>query len=694
MNTFNTTRPLHRLLSLLGAMWLLSVGCKGGDSGLSLSKLSTLSLLAGPLGGAGYADDFGADARLSRPSAVVSDGANVYVADTYNHVIRKVVLATGQVTTVAGSAGDFGGADGVGAEARFFFPSGITCDGQNLYVADEYNHAIRKVVLGSGMVTTIAGKAGEPPDSTDGTGAAARFSYPVGIAIANGNTLAVAELEGNAIREVDVASGIVTTIAGSIREKGSNDGTGTAARFNGPEVLASDGHGSLFIADSGNFAVRRLNLTTRVVSTVTLTGGVVINRRFNGIAADGEGTLFIADTNKHRILKVVLDSNDPDSGTATILAGDEGQPPGSADGTGVTARFSFPRGLALDRAGSLLVADSENAEIRKVDLASGAVTTLAGAAGPDGRSDGTGTDARFSVPSALVSDNEGHLFVADSSNCDIRKVTIATGEVTTVAGAPDACEVVDGTGLAAHFGAPVGIAEDGQGSLFVVDSCTVRRVTIATGEVTTVAGAVDDSFGSVDGIGAGARFTFPHHVASDGMGRLFITDIFTIRQMVITTGEVTTLAGNSKEFGSNDGTGDGARFAGPYGITSDGRGTLFVTDNQTIRKVVVDTREVTTVVGAAGEVGYADGIGAAARFHTISGVASVGKGTLFISDQGNHVIRKFVVASGEVTTLAGNPAIGRIRPGPLPAELSFPTAVAVAPSGIAVLSGNSLLYIR
>jgi sugar lactone lactonase YvrE len=285
------------------------------------------------------------------------------------------------------------------------------------------------------------------------------------------------------------------------------------------------------------------------------------------------------------------------------------------------------------------------------------VSTIAGVS--PGSTDGIGAAARFFNPYGITTDGT-NLFVADTDNNTIRKVVIATGEVTTLAGTAGVAGSADGTGMAARFVYPHGITTDGSNLFVTDDNFTIRKVVIATGEVTTLAGTARTS-GSTDGTGPAARFNNPRGITTDGAS-LFVTDYInnTIRQVVITTGEVTTLAGTAGTAGAADGTGTAARFNGPDGITTDGT-SLFVADsgNETIRKVVIATGEVTTLAGAAGAQGNTDGTGATARFYYPCGIATDGT-NLFVADTLNKTIRKVVIATGEVTTLAGTAGIFRL----------------------------------
>jgi GH25 family lysozyme M1 (1,4-beta-N-acetylmuramidase) len=318
---------------------------------------------------------------------------------------------------------------------------------------------------------------------------------------------------------------------------------------------------------------------------------------------------------------------------------------GSADGTGSTARFYWPDGMAVNSAGNLFVADTGNYTIRQVTSA-GVVTTLAGSAGISGTNDGTGSAARFGgysndSPCGGAMDSTGNLYVADTSNCTIRKVTPA-GVVTTVAGLARWGGSDDGVGSAALFLLPRGVAVDSAGNVFVADTGnnTIRQVSSA-GVVTTLAGSAGQA-GSADGTGSAARFNAPIGVAVDSVGNVFVADSknYTIRQ-VSSAGVVTTLAGSAGASGRNDGTGSAALFWLPRDVAVDSAGNVFVADsgNNTIRKVT-PAGVVTTLAGLAGKSGSADGTGSAAQFNIPGAVAVDRAGNVFVADTLNHTIRK------------------------------------------------------
>jgi sugar lactone lactonase YvrE len=622
-----------------------------------------LELLAGDIGGPGNADGTGATARFYEPTGVAVDSAgNVYVGDQKNHTIRKVTAA-GVVMTLAGTAGMAGSADGTGTAARFLAPSGVAVDSAgNVYVADQSNHTIRKVTA-AGVVTTLAGTAGML-GSADGTGAAARFRGPIDVAVDSAGNVYVADVGNEIIRKV-TAAGVVTTLAGTAGMLGSADGTGAAARFDGPDGVAVDSAGNVYVADRGNSTIRKVTaagvVTTLaddtgaaasftlpfdvavdsagniyvsdyktirkvtsagVVTTLAGAAGMVGFGSLAGVAVDSAGNVYVADFGNNIICKVTA------AGVMTTLAGAAGAF-GSTDGTGAAARFSGPFGVAIDSTGNVYVADQGNSTIRKVTTA-GVVTTLAGTAGTVGSADGTGSAARFGGPISVAVDSTGNVYVADRGNSTIRKVTTA-GVVTTLAGTAGAFGSADGTGADARFSGPIDVAVDSAGNVYVADSnnFTIRKVTPA-GVVTTLAGTAGMT-GSADGTGADARFSSPTGVAVDSAGNVYVADYFshTIRK-VTAAGVVTTLAGTAGAVGSADGTGVAARFSGPIGVAVDSAGNVYVADqnNSTIRKVT-PTGITTTVAGTAGMAGIL--LGATPRFALPRSLAIVGD-SIVVSD--------------------------------------------------------------
>jgi streptogramin lyase len=684
---------LMRLFLLTLVVLLASCGGGGGgDDRSSTKSFVSLGVFAGNPYGPGSTDGTGAAARFNSPYGVATDtSGNVYVAESFNHTIRKITPA-GVVTTLAGAAGMPGSADGTGSAARFRIPAAVATDASGtVYVVDSGSHTIRKITP-AGVVTTLAGTAGVS-GSTDGTGSAASFYYPARVATDASGNVYVADSGNNTIRKITPA-GVVTTLAGTAGASGSADGTGPEARLNSPTGVATDVSGNVYVADYGNNTIRKITpagVVTTLAGTAGTRGsndGTGAESRFSnpdGVATDASGNVYVTDSSNNTIRKI------SPAGVVTTLAGTAGTR-GSNDGTGAEASFNGSRGVATDASGNVYVADSFNSAIRKITPA-GVVTTLAGTPGVEGSVDGTGAAARFSGPRGVTLDASGNIYVADRTNQTIRKITPA-GVVTTLAGTAGSLGIDDGTGAAARFAFPYGVATDAGGNVYVTDSLnyTIRKITPA-GVVTTLAGTARAS-GSEDGTGGVARFNNPTGLATDASGNVYVADYnnHTIRK-ITPAGVVTTLAGTAGVSGGEDGAGAAARFSSPAGLATDASGNVYVADfgNHTIRKIT-PAGVVTTLAGKASTRGNDNGNGAAARFNSPRGVATDASGAVYVADTYNYTIRK-ITPAGEVSTLAGTAGLNGFQPGALPGGLFEPSAMAVSDSRIYFSTSNGIAFI-
>jgi hypothetical protein len=360
----------------------VSINCITNIGGGILKLLSNLTwavtVFAGPANGtttSGTTNGTGNAARFTQPSGITTDGTNLYVCDD-SHVIRRIVISSGAVTTFAGTSGSAGRTDGTGAAARFEFPKSITTDGTNLYVTEDSNK-IRKIVIATGVVTTFAGApvGTNTSGDTDGTGTAARFNSPIGITN-DGTNLYVADQSNNKIRKIVIATGEVTTLAGPAQgtiTSGDLDGTGNAARFGFPRGITTDGT-NLYVSEFGNYKIRKIVISTGVVTVLA----------------------------------------GPANGTVTF---------GDLDGTGNSARFNNLNSITTDGT-NIYVADQGNHKIRRIVIATGVVTTPAGPAqgtSTSGDLDGTGNAVRFNNPTGITTDGTS-LYVTDYSNNKIRRI--------------------------------------------------------------------------------------------------------------------------------------------------------------------------------------------------------------------------------------------------------------------------------
>jgi sugar lactone lactonase YvrE len=488
----------------------------------------------------------------------------------------------------------------------------------------------------------------------------------------------------------------VTTLAGAVYDA-SVDGTGISARFSSPNGTAVDGAGNIYVADSGNHTVRKITPTGVVTTLAGLPGvpgssdGVGTTARFyspNAVAVDGTGNVFVADVGNFTIRKITS------AGVVTTFAGAAGQS-GNVDGTGASARFGFTSGktgLVVDSVGNLYVADGN---IRKITTA-GVVTTLIKQGAPVSypydpsitldHSMYLGIDAADNLYSnedvltvngavkispagaaqvifrggvdgneGLTVDNSGHVYTVDEKQ-------ILSKDGVPLAGSPTAYyngPTFSVDGAKGTLGFPVGLSVDNSsGKVYFSDQNTNSiRFVAPNGLVGTLAGETDD--GSIDGAASIARFTQPAGLALDAAGNIYVTDwASSIIRKVATDGTVTTVAGSASQPGNNDGQGANARFSFPQAVALDGAGSLYVADrgNNTIRKID-SAGNVTTLAGTSGQSGNVDGAGAAARFNNPTGIAVDSNGNVFVCDSGNQTIRQ-ITASGLVSTYAGIPGPG------------------------------------
>ncbi len=474
------------------------------------------------------------------------------------------------------------------------------------------------------------------------------------------------------------------------------DGVGTAARVAGPVGLAEDSSGNIYLADSGNHTIRKIAPDGMVTTLAGLAGspgsadGLGGEARFNtpyGIAVGNDGTVYVADSNNHTIRKITT------AGMVTTIAGQAGVR-GFANNTGSAAQFNFPRGITVDNDNNLFVTDTSNDTIRKI-TPKGAVTTIAGFPGHAGARDSKGDLASFNLPVGIVNDGNGNLYVADFSNNEIRKVTTKGGVVTTLAGSVGISNIVDGINSAAHFENPFGITFRGPNELFVTDqSAKIVRLVTTDGSVTTIAGSVNQA-GNSNALGTNATFFSPGGIVADDTN-LYVSDFgnSSIRK-ISATFDVTTFVGSSGAPGSADGNGSAAQFNSPADVKFDGADNAYVADqvNDTIRKITPDGT-VSTLAGNPGVEGTNDGTGSGALFTQPLGVAIDKSGNIFVADTFTNTIRE-ITPQGVVSTLAGSPSNGGTNNGAGPAaQFNAPFSLAAGPDGNVYVSDTHNQAIR
>ena len=646
----------------------------------------TFSRAAGVPGNPGSTDGYALGVEFTFPRGLAFDAlGQLYVADAGNHAIRRLSVS-GASTTVAGSSGTFGTVDGTGTSARFNTPGAVAIDAAgNIYVADTDNHAIR-LITSAGVVSTLAGLSGSL-GSADGTGRLARFNRPSGLVVLPSGELLVAD-SGNHVLRLVTSSGVVTTFAGSAGNAGAADGSRLLSTFRSPHGLAVAGDGTIYVADTENHTVRRISSAGTVSTLAGLAGtagvldGLASAARFRtprGIAVATDGNIYVVDQGNYLLRRVTS------AGQVATLAGTVG-PSLAVDGPGNVARFQDPWEIVATPDGALLVSDVPNATVRRVSL-SGTVTTFAGTAGRSGRAEGTGAAASFNNPYGIAIDGQRNIIVTDTFNHTIRRIS-PTGVVSTVAGTANVGGYADGPASSARFYYPFGVAVNSNGDIFVSEAGNhLIRVISAGGTVGTLAGTAN-AVGWSDGLGANARFFSPSGIALDGAGNVYVADAgnHAIRR-VTQAGLVSTVAGLAGRPGFVDGTGADARFQNPYGLAFDSAGNIIVADtaNGALRRIT-PAGAVTTVSGGFSDV--------PARFNFPYAVAVDSGDTIFVADFGNNVVRR-VSPSGVVSTIGGTAGVYGYVDGVGAAARFFDiSGIAVAPDGVVLVVDSSNNLIR
>ena len=574
--------------------------------------------------------------------------------------------------------------DGVGTEAAFQKPNSVAVfsDGA-MVVADTENHCIR-LVTAQGIATTLAGS--DTSDFADGAGTAARFYNPRGVAVLSSGNIVVADTDNHRIRIV-TRGGVVTTLAGS--GSGAADGVGTSAKFSYPVGVAPMPSGNIVVGEHHRIRIVTPNggvSTLAGISDCGFADGTGTSAKFcgpSGVAVLPSGNFVVADASNHRIRIVTL------NGVVTTLAGSG---TGFADGAGTSAKFTFPVGVAVLSSGNIVVADSDNSRIRIV-TPNGTVNTLAGNGNCD-FADGTGTSAKLCCPKGVAVLPSGSIVVADSSNNRIRLAALS-GAVRTLAGCESTC-FADGEGIDARFSSPGGVAALPNGNVVVADTANQRiRLVTPSGAVSTVTGK--GTYGWADGSRLTAQFYNPRGVAVLlGGSKIVVADTANhrIRIVTLSDGVVSTLAGGSNS-GFADGPGTSAKFNEPYGVAVLTSGNIVVADFYNSRIRIVTLNGVVSTLAGGSSSSFADGTGTSAKFNGPYGVAVLLNGNIVVADSYNNCIR-IVTLNGVVTTLAGGSSSsgGSADGTGTSARFSNPRGVAVLPNGTVVVADTNNHRIR
>ncbi|MDD0838196.1 SMP-30/gluconolactonase/LRE family protein [Curvibacter sp. HBC61] len=588
-----------------------------------LAWADTLLTYAGSLIPNGLATNIGAGA-----SGMAVDAAGLlYVTDISNHTVRRIDPATGQSTVIAGAGrSGFSGDGGAATDAMLNAPRGVAVDSAgNVYIADTGNHRIRKINT-SGVISTFAG-TGATTFAGDGNAAtAANFSGPQGVAVDGAGNVFIADTGNHRVRQVSVG-GTVTTVAG-IGQSGylGDDVAATTTSLSSPRGVVLDGTGAFYIVDASNQRIRKVS-TAGIITTVAGTGTA-------GFTGDG--------------------------------------------GAATSASLRAPAGLALDGSGNLYISDSSNHRIRKVSA--GVITTLAGTGtfgfGGDG---GAPASAQINSPQGVAVDSTGTVYVADTNNVRVRK--ISGGLISTLAGTGSNSFGGDGSdALSAQFSTIQGVARDSAGNVYISDSGSHRiRKISPTGLASTLAGTGVGNYSGDNGPASSAQLKSPQGIALDSAGNLYVADSSNHRiRKIDTSGTITTVAGSgSSGFSGDGGPANSAQLDTPYGVLVDSQGNIFIVDSGNNRIRQVDTAGTITTLAGSGGTGLVNGAAASAKFTLPIGLSIDSAGSLYVADFGNNVIRK--VAAGMVSTVVGTGSNGFSGDGDAAtsAKLNFPRGTVV-----------------
>ena len=665
---------------------------------IRISPSGVLTVVAGN-GIAGYSGDGGpaVSASLWLPDGVAVDSAgNVYIADAYNNRVRKV--SGGTITTVAGNGGaDASGDGGPATAASIFRPNGLAVDSAgNLYIA-----ALGKVrKVSGGMITTVAGN-GTMTFSGNGGPATAASLDPEGMALDASGNLFIADLNNRLV--LKLSGGIITIVAGNGTAGSSGDGGPATSASLLPVGIAVDASDNLYIADYANNRVRKIS--AGIITTVAGSGsggvlgfsgdgGPAVNALLwwpGAVAVDPAGNIYIADTWNDRIRRV-------SGGTITTFAGNGSYRFSGDGGPASSAALNQPWGVAADAAGNIYIADTWNNRIRKIS--GGTITTVAGNGNGGFSGDGgPATGASLWWPAGVAIDAAGNLYIADQRNNRIRKVS--GGIITTVAGTGTGVFSGDGgPANAATLLNPYGLAVDSAGNLYIADNGNSRIRKVSGGIITTVAGNGNAGFSGDGGPATAASLNFPMRVVLDLAGNLYIADTWNDRIRKVSGGTITTVAGNGTCCGplGDAGSPINATLSNPYGVAADSGGNLYIADtNHGLIRKVTPNGIITTVVGGSSPCSnLGDGCPATnANLNLPADVAMDAAGNLYIADQGNDRIRVVLASKPQLAVSAGSLSFSGLSGGAAAPTQSFSVSASVPGLGFSasVSAGASWLSV-
>ncbi|HVN06135.1 MAG TPA: choice-of-anchor D domain-containing protein [Bryobacteraceae bacterium] len=580
----------------------------------------TITTIAGIPGSCGFSGDNGpaTSAKLYNPRAITLDtSGNLYIADYDNCRIRKVALATGTITTVAGSGScSYSGDGGLATSAGLAYPGAVSVDNAgDIFIGDFNSYRIREVTASNGNISTVAGTgvSGYTGDGGSATAAEIGQTYQGVWVNPAGNTVTITDYTHQVVRQFTVTgipnTGTINTIAGNGKDGDAGDGgPADATEFNSPKAVVLSSSGMVYVADNGNNRIRGFTVSgipnTATIDTVAGNGNITYPNLISGVPPSGvvldnpldvyqdpAGNTYVSEYTGCVVRELVKST-----GLVNIFAGSAaaGATAGTCGFTGVggpaaSAAIGNVAGIARDTSGNIYIADYSNCVVWQVNAATGDISVFAGQGPPrkcgfsgDG---GPATSAELNAPAGIYLDRKNNLYIADASNNRIRE--ISGGIITTIAGNGTAGYLGDGDPATdAELHTPNGVAVDSSGNVYIADynSCVVREVTAATGIISTIAGNGVCGYNG-DGLAVEHELNRPDRVALDANGNLFIADDSGQRvRWVNSTGMMTTIAGNG--VAGYNGDGEVATAADLYyvgGIGQDSLGDFLICDYDNLR---------------------------------------------------------------------------------------------------------------
>jgi sugar lactone lactonase YvrE len=720
------------------------------------------------VGGTGpYIGDGGSPttADLNLPEGVAVDPAgNLYIADANNNRIRRVDAATNVITTVAGSdLVGYSGDGGPATQARLKSPSDVAIDARSgdLYFTDASNDCVRRVEAATGKITTVAGTGTRGYSGDGGPATSARLANPRAIALsheASGLSIYFCELLNAVVRKVD-GNGYITTVAGTgVPSKSIDGGLAIATALNLPFGLGMDATGNLYIGEGGSGSsashrVRRVDAATGIITTIagfagtpgfTGDGGPATAATLNSprdIAFDATtGLLFVVDNGNARIrainptdATVSFGTLSIGAGTIATVAGNGGNGFSGDGGPATAARLAGPFFVDVDSSGNLYIGDRGNNRVRRVDHASGNITTVAGGFVPLSGEGGPATATFIGNPAGLAFDRWGNLYLVENGANRVRRIDGVSGAITTIVGTGEAGFSGDGGPAgAAQLHEPQAVALDGAGNLYIADagnSCVrfvnlssddvmLPQQTVHAGQIATIAGTGVSGFAGDGGPAITAQLSASFRaIALDASGNLWIADsvngrvrfvnqssaTVNVAGQAVPSGFIATIAGTtvggvSLGFSGDAGPATSALLNLTSGLAFDPAGNLYLGDSGNNRLRFVNLSDSTVAVhgqavapgaivtiagtrtqGSAGDGGPAS----LAQLFGIQGVVVDASGSVYLADTNNNRVRRIDGATGVITTVAGSGMPGFTGDGGAgpQAAVNNPRYVTLGPSG-------------